>query len=151
MKDQSRKEIIACITARNATPPFRAYVWDKGFIAYEGSVRVAFNHVTEVLNKHMLAKDKESPCFMIAMLWSNNGKRMCDLLEYHVISWEENPEVTIRCFEGNAQRSSLVLCETGLCIAGAEGAYRRRTQNIEEYLSVPPDLGVLRPVFNEEY
>lgn len=73
-----------------------------------------------------------------SILWAENGKRIIDFFGYYGTKgdWNANPEIhSWVIYKGIWTRENPITCGEGIILLGEEEKLRRRTKNIEEYLS----------------
>ena len=127
-------------------PPGRAYIHYLGMNEVYGSVKSAYNYLFFALSKHdkLLTFD-----FFLANVWGDikEDKKVIDFFGYKDIKvWgNSNPSaIPFQVVNGDYFPDGIITCEDTLIAFGREGEFRRKTNNLDEFMrNYPSDIGGL--------
>ncbi len=107
-------------------------------------------HIEELCNMHSLPKDID---YQIIMLWAEDKDPVTDMWIFtKTDAWGSGPLVDVKIFRGYREVNDIgVGSGNTLIVLGKEEEHRRRSQNLESYLSGPrpklPDFLLLNEDF----
>lgn len=124
----------------------RFYIHNTGSEVFGQNKIVSARREFERVRNYLANQEKHYP-WMIGILSGDCGERVVDLFmysgDYIIRDWPGNPEISYAQFRnGNpVEKPKRLTVEDALIVLGRETEHRRRSKNLEEYLTKSPGFG----------